>query len=122
MDPTATTPTIRRSLLSHAPVRAKPRDVLARLHDYVDADTPPHGPDSPVELLERRIAELLGKESRALLPDRQHGPAGRAADAREAAGRSGFAAHPYNHLDVWEQKGYNAVHGLWLQPVGDLNS
>ena len=37
----------------------------------------------------------------------------------ERAGRPAFAAHPANHLDLWEQRGYSAVHGLRFQPVGE---
>ena len=78
-------------------------------------------PDEPMAELERRVAELLGKEKALFFPSgtmaqqvalRIHG---------ERSGRKAFAAHPQTHLDTWEQRGYSAVHGLRFQPVGDRN-
>jgi threonine aldolase len=95
-----------------------PRTVLARLLEYVDADTPP---EAPMALLEQRMAALLGKEAALFFPTgtmaqqvalRVHG---------SHRGRRAFAAHPLTHLDLWEAQGYNAVHGLWFHPVGDPN-
>ncbi|MFI7643561.1 beta-eliminating lyase-related protein [Nonomuraea sp. NPDC049400] len=39
----------------------------------------------------------------------------------ERRGRHTFAAHPHSHLEVWEEQGYNAVHGLRMRRTGDLN-
>ena len=78
-------------------------------------------PDEPMAALERRVAELLGKEKALFFPSgtmaqqvalRIHG---------ERRGRKAFAAHPQTHLDTWEQRGYTAIHGLRFQPVGDRN-
>jgi hypothetical protein len=60
--------TIRRSLFLHAPLRRTPHDVLTRMLDLVDADTPATGPDGPVAVLERRIATLLGTEAALFFP------------------------------------------------------
>jgi threonine aldolase len=39
----------------------------------------------------------------------------------ERTGRLTFTAHPTNHLDKWEQRGYAVVHGLRYHPAGDDN-
>ncbi|GIH26304.1 threonine aldolase [Acrocarpospora phusangensis] len=111
----------RRSLFLHAPDRRRPRVMLERMLELVDDDTPPSGPDGPVAVLERRLAALLGKESALFFPT---GTMAQQVALRVHADRSGrraFAAHPQSHLDVWEEQGYNAVHGLWLRRAGDAH-
>ncbi|HEY1180260.1 MAG TPA: beta-eliminating lyase-related protein, partial [Phytomonospora sp.] len=113
---------IRRSLSSHTPQRRKPRVVLARLAERPQADAPMYGPGSPTDVLENRLAGLLGKEKALFFPT---GTMAQQVALRIHALRSGrpsFAAHPKNHLDLWEQQGYNAVHGLHFQRVGDPNA
>ncbi|MDP9847131.1 threonine aldolase family protein [Streptosporangium lutulentum] len=115
-DPTSP---LRRALFSHAPIRRKPRQTLERMLELVDDDTPPDGPEGPVAVLERRLAELLGKERALFFPS---GTMAQQAVLRVHAdrrGRRAFAAHPQSHLDTWEEQGYNAVHGLWLRRTGD---
>jgi threonine aldolase len=110
---------VLRSLFLHAPIRRRPRVVLERLLDLVDADTPPDGPDGPVAVLERRIAGLLGKEAALFFPSGTMAQQAALRVHAERSGRRGFAAHPYNHLDQWEMQGYNAVHGLWCHRTPD---
>jgi threonine aldolase len=105
-------PRVLRSLFLHAPIRRRPRVVLQRLLELVDADTPPDGPDGPVAVLERRIAGLLGKEAALFFPTGTMAQQVALRVHAERSGRRAFAAHPYNHLDQWEKQGYNAVHGL----------
>ncbi|GIG68049.1 threonine aldolase family protein [Phytomonospora endophytica] len=114
-------PEIRRSLSSHAPLRRKPRVVLARLMERPEADAPVYGPDSAMALLERRIAELLGKERALFFPSGTMAQQVALRMHAEMRGRRGFAAHPTNHLDLWEQQGYDVVHGLHYVRVGDAN-
>ncbi|WP_207756517.1 threonine aldolase family protein [Nonomuraea cypriaca] len=109
-------PSVRRSLFLHAPIRRKPATVLRELLRHVDDDTPP---DAPVAALERRLADLLGKESALLFPT---GTMAQQVALRIHASRRGapaFAAHPQSHLHVWENQGYSVVHGLRFHPTGD---
>ncbi|WP_217370107.1 threonine aldolase family protein [Nonomuraea antri] len=110
---------VRRSLFLHAPTRRAPRVMLERMLALVDDDTPPDGPHGPVAVLERRLAELLGKERALFFPS---GTMAQQTALRVHADRRGhrtFAAHPHSHLDVWEEQGYNAVHGLRFRRTGD---
>ncbi|MFG1708787.1 threonine aldolase family protein [Nonomuraea sp. M3C6] len=111
-------PEVPRSLFLHAPIRRKPADVLRRMAELVDDDTLPGAPQAA---LERRLAELLGKEAALLFPTGTMAQqvALRVHAARRA--RSAFAAHPQTHLDVWEEQGYAVVHGLRLHRAGDRN-
>src|ERR1700710_2798867 len=95
-----------------------PHDILTRLLDRLPVDTPETGPGGPVAQLEDRIAALLGKEAAMFFPS---GTMAQQAVLRvhaERTGRRAFAGHPQCHLDVWEQQGYSAVHGLRFQAVG----
>jgi threonine aldolase len=114
-------PEVQRSLFLHAPIRRRPRVVLERMLELVDADTPPDGPDGPVAVLERRLAALLGKEAALFFPSGTMAQQVALRIHAERTGRRGFAAHPYCHLDNWEGQGYNAVHGLWFHRAGDIH-
>ena len=113
------TPPVRRALFLHAPIRRRPRVVLERMLALVDDDTPPDGPDGPVAVLEQRMAALLGKEAALFFPSGTMAQQVALRVHAERSGRRGFAAHPQCHLDLWEEQGYNAVHGLWFHRTGD---
>ncbi|SDH70585.1 threonine aldolase family protein [Nonomuraea jiangxiensis] len=115
------TPSVRRALFLHAPIRRKPRAMLERMLALVDDDTPADGPDGPVAVLERRLAELLGKERALFFPSGTMAQQAALRVHADLRGRRAFAAHPQSHLDVWEGQGYNAVHGLWMHRAGDPN-
>ncbi|MEU6722704.1 beta-eliminating lyase-related protein [Nonomuraea wenchangensis] len=112
-------PPVRRSLFLHAPIRRRPRVMLERMLALVDDDTPADGPEGPVAVLERRLADLLGKESALFFPSGTMAQQTALRVHADRRGRRTFAAHPQTHLDVWEEQGYNAVHGLTLRRAGD---
>ncbi|PZG04507.1 threonine aldolase [Nonomuraea aridisoli] len=82
----------------------------------VDDETPP---GAPLAELERRLAELLGKEAALYFPTGTMAQQVALRVHAETRGRFAFAAHPQTHLDTWEMQGYAAVHGLRLQRAGD---
>jgi threonine aldolase len=110
---------LQRSLSSHAPLRRKPSTMLRRMLEWLPADTPLWGDDAPVAQLERRVAELLGKPKALFFPSGTMAQQVALRIHAERTGRPTFTAHPLNHLDLWEQRGYAAVHGLRFQPAGD---
>ena len=104
-----------RFLHWHGPIRAA--DLLAT----VPGDTVPdrYGEGGVVADLEARTAALLGKPAAVFLPSgtmaqqtvlRVH------ADQRQ---RRTVLFHPYCHLDVHEGRGYQRLHQLTGQPVGE---
>ncbi|GAA3618397.1 beta-eliminating lyase-related protein [Nonomuraea rosea] len=95
--------------------------MLQRMLALVDDDTPPDGPDGPVAVLEQRLSALLGKEAALFFPSGTMAQQVALRVHAERSGRRTFAAHPQSHLDVWEEQGYNAVHGLRLRRTGDLH-
>jgi threonine aldolase len=111
--------TVKRSLFLHSNLRRSPHQTLQRMLELVDPDMPPNGPDGPVAVLERRIAELLGKEAAAFFPSGTMAQQVALRIHAERRGRQAFAAHPQSHLEVWEHRGYSVVHGLRCHPTGD---
>jgi threonine aldolase len=110
---------IRRSLVSHAPLRRKPVVMLRRMLDWMPADTPIFGDDAPVAQLERSLAEILGKPRALFFPTGTMAQQTALRIHAERTGRRAFVAHPMNHLDLWEERGYAAVHDLRYVPAGD---
>jgi threonine aldolase len=113
---------VQRSLFLHAPLRRSPHRLLQQLLTRLPAGTPANGPDGPVAQLERRIAELLGKEEALFFPTGTMAQQVALRVHSERRGRKAFAAHPQTHLAVWEEQGYSVVHGLRFDAVGDRNS
>lgn len=107
---------IRRSLVAHAPLRRRPHAMLRRMLDWLPPDTLPN---APVAQLEARLSELLGKPRALFFPSGTMAQQVALRVHAERTGRPTFTAHPGNHLDLWEQRGYSAVHGLRFQPAGD---
>lgn len=112
---------IQLSLTSHAPLRRRPAVMLRRMLDWLPADTPLWGDDAPVAQLERRIAGLLGKPKALFFPSGTMAQQVAVRIHAERTGRPTFTAHPLNHLDLWEQRGYAAVHGLRYHPAGNAD-
>lgn len=110
-----------RPLQLHDPLGRMPHAMLKRMLELVEADTPAHGPGSPVDLLEHRVAELLGKQQALLFPTGTMAQQVALRIHADHTGRPVFAAHPQTHLHLWEHHGYSVVHGLRFQPAGDAN-
>ncbi len=101
--------------------RREPADVLRALADRAPAaaDADRYGGGPLAERLEQRVAELLGCEAAAWMPS---GTMAQQIALRIQAGRHGtpvVAFHPHCHLDVHEERGYQALHGLRALVVGD---
>ncbi|GAB1514916.1 threonine aldolase family protein [Actinophytocola sp. KF-1] len=107
---------VQRSLGAYGPPRRLPHFVLRRM---LDAVSPGTMPDEPVAALERRIAGLLGKPRALFFPTGTMAQQVALRIHAERTGRHAFTAHPANHLDLWEQRGYAVVHGLGFQPAGE---
>jgi threonine aldolase len=106
--------------LLHSP-RRRPRAVLERMLAFVSADTPNVGPGNPVQLLEHRVAELLGKPAALLLPTGKMAQQIALRIHCDRSGRPVFAAHPTCHVLNWEHDGYAVVHGLRCWRLGDAH-
>jgi threonine aldolase len=80
-----------------------------------------YGAGERIERLERRVAELLGKEAAVFMPS---GTMAQPIALRIWAERRGtrtVAFHPTCHLEIHEEKGYERLHGLHARLVGDPN-
>jgi threonine aldolase len=97
----------------------RPARVLDLLRERVGED---EARADVVPRLERRIADLLGKPAAALFPT---GTMAQQVAMRIHSDRRGIrtiAFHPQCHLELYENKGYQVVHGLTALPVGDPSS
>jgi threonine aldolase len=77
-----------------------------------------YGGGESVKRLEKRVAELLGKEAATLFPS---GTMAQQVALRIWCDRTGVptvAFHPQCHLEVHEEKGYEWLHGLHARLVG----
>ena len=110
---------MKRSLVNHALSRRVPHIMLRRMLDRVSADT---SATDPVEEVERRVAELLGKPRALFFPTGTMAQQVALRIHAERTGRHAFTGHQTNHLVLWEQQGYSAVHGLRYVPAGDAHS
>lgn len=109
---------MKRSLVNHAPLRRAPHVVLRRMLERVSVDT---SVTEPVEELERRVAELLGKPRALFFPTGTMAQQVALRLHAERTGRLAFTGHQRNHLVLWEQDGYSVVHGMRFVPAGDPN-
>jgi threonine aldolase len=101
-------------------------DARTRLESLADAldereRADRYGEGVRLERLERRTAELLGKEAAVFMPS---GTMAQQIAMRiwcERGGRATIAFHPTCHLELHEEKGYERLHGLHATLVGDPN-
>ena len=110
---------IRRSLSNHSSSRRSPHEVLRRLARRITPDT---RPEDPVRELEERVAAVLGKQRALFFPSGIMAQQSALRVHAERTGRRAFAGHPQTHMHVWENQGYNAVHGLRFHPAGDRHA
>jgi threonine aldolase len=94
-----------------------PADLLAELPDAIAPDR--YGDGGVVAELEDEVATLLGKPAAAFLPS---GTMAQQIALRVHADRRGTRTvvfHPTCHLDLFEGKGFERLHGLVGRPAGD---
>ena len=112
----------RRTASERMARRARPlREQLTELADATGADErmDHYGRGERIERLERRIAELLGKEAAVFMPS---GTMAQPIALRIWSERRGIrtvAFHPTCHLELHEERAYEHLHGLRARIVGD---
>jgi threonine aldolase len=100
-----------------------PRGSLLEVAEATDEDErwDRYGSGERIERIERRVAELLGKEAAVFMPS---GTMAQPIALRiwcERRGIRTIAFHPTCHLELHEEKGYERLHGLHGTLVGDPN-
>jgi threonine aldolase len=110
-----------RFLGGHGPQR--PQATLAALAEAVDPDEQAdrYGEGELIEEFEQEVASLLGKEAAVFLPSGTMAQqiALRIWSERRQCGAVGF--HPTCHLEIHEEKAYQALHGLRGRLVGNAH-
>jgi threonine aldolase len=120
-DPRAVRAACTRSLGTFDPHDRSTRSRLLALADRAPADAgiDRYGGGALAERLEARVARLLAKEAAVWMPS---GTMAQQIALRIHAERRGLttvAFHPHCHLDVHEERGYQALHGLQGLLVGE---
>lgn len=103
-----------RQLAGHGPRTAA--SVLATIDPQTELDV--YGNGGVVTELEVAVAELLGKEAALFLPS---GTMAQQATLRihaDRRGRNAVVFHPACHLDLYEERAYERLHGLVGIPCG----
>ena len=121
-DPRAVFARCERFLSGHGPIR--PKDTLAALAASTGGDVLPdiYGEGEVITSFEREIAGLLGKEAAVFMPS---GTMAQQIALRVWADRKRchtVTFHPTCHLDIHEERGYQALHGLRARLVGNPRS
>ena len=106
---------IRRLALGGA-ARREPERLLAALADRV---LPGEQPEDAAPRLEQRVATLLGKPAALMFATGTMAQQVALRIHAEARGTRTVAFHPQCHLEVWEHKGYEHVHGLHSVLLGN---
>ncbi len=102
----------QRSLTHHGHVT--PRQALEQLLEDVPAEmeSDTYGSGVAIEQLERRVADLLGKEAAIFMPSGTMAQQVALRIWSERSGRKTVAMHPLNHLDFYESYAYQRLHDL----------
>jgi threonine aldolase len=91
--------------------------LAARATDGLDADR--YGGGELAERLERRVAELLGKDAAVWMPSGTMAQQIALRIHAERTGRSVVAFHPQCHLEAHEEGAYHVLHGLRATLLGN---
>jgi threonine aldolase len=103
-----------RFLSFHPPHRGAPHQVFAELAAATPPDLRPdaYGEGEALNGVERSIAEVLGKEAALFMPSGTMAQQIALRIWSDRSGRKSVAFHPTCHLEIHEEKGYQALHGL----------
>jgi threonine aldolase len=96
-------------------------DVLAELTSLPAEDLKEdwYGDGGAVTTLETEVRELLGKPAAAFMPSGTMAQQIALRIHAERRGRMVVGLHPTSHLELWEDKAYQRLHGLVGRHVGD---
>ena len=108
-----------RFLGGHGPSR--PHAMLAALAAATEPEEQPdrYGEGELIERFEREVADLLGKESAVFMPSGTMAQQIALRIWSERKRRRAVGFHPTCHLEIHEQKAYQALHGLMGRLVGN---
>jgi threonine aldolase len=97
------------------------RATLAALAEEAGADeqSDVYGEGAVIANFEREVAGLLGKEAAVFMPSGTMAQQIALRIWSERTGRRTVAFHPTCHLELHEHKGYQRLHGLHVQLVGN---
>jgi threonine aldolase len=119
LDPVALRRACSRFLsLDHRPDPAAALAKLAAYAQRIGVGADQYGAGDLADVLERRVAELLGKEASLFLPS---GKMAQMIALRILTGRSGcrrVAMHPRAHFEEYEARAYQELHGLTATRFG----
>ena len=110
-----------RAAVGDDPRSTDPRATLLALAERAPAleGLDRYGGGDLAERLERRVADLLGKEAAVWMPSGTMAQQIALRLHREHSGRDAVGFHAHCHLDVREERAYAALHGLRAAVVGD---
>ena len=96
-------------------------DVLAEITSLPDEDLEEdwYGDGGAVTTLETEVRELLGKPAAVFMPSGTMAQQIALRIHAERRGRTVVGFHPMSHLELWEDKAYQRLHGLVGRHVGD---
>jgi threonine aldolase len=112
-----------RFLSGGDPHEGLPKRVLEEMAETTPADwqADTYGEGRLIEEFEREVGELLGKPEAVFMPSGTMAQQIALRIWSEQRGTHNVAFHPKCHLEIHEQKGYQALHGLHGVLVGNPN-
>ena len=111
-----------KRLHGHYPVAV--RKLLLELADFVDPELMPdfYGSGEAVEKLERKVADLLGKEAALFFPSGTMAQQIALRCWADKTGNNKVGLHPTSHLEQHEENAYQILHPLKGIIRGDIES